>query len=315
MVVLSVIVKRSQVVARKSASAAVESDPGTQRPLRISKSNELITASYRLTLNEQRLILAAISRLDPRRPMPKRVAVSAIDYAEIYGVQLKHAYKQMSTAADELYERDIDFTDSKSRQRHRWIDAAKYTEGTVELSFTIHVIPYLTMLYNKVTTYDLRRVARVDSVYALRLFEMLMQFRKTGWLYIEVERFRHAMGLTDEYKRFNSLRQRVIDPAIAELKIKCKLDVECERITTGRTVVAIKFIFQDQAQMTLPLPDDFDNDFELEGDQGLRETTAETLEPEWFDTRPIGELDDDIVEGVIIEGEIVSLPSTEKANG
>src|SRR3546814_13167570 len=77
------------------------------KPLRVTKSNTLITASYRLTLNEQRLILAAISKLDPRRPMPKKVSVSAVDYSDIYGVQLRHAYEQMKVAADELYERDI----------------------------------------------------------------------------------------------------------------------------------------------------------------------------------------------------------------
>src|SRR3546814_6950888 len=86
------------------------------KPLRVTKSNTLITASYRLTLNEQRLILAAISKLDPRRPMPKKVSVSAVDYSDIYGVQLRHAYEQMKVAADELYERDI--KDRKSTRQN-----------------------------------------------------------------------------------------------------------------------------------------------------------------------------------------------------
>lgn len=256
------------------------------RALRVTKSNDLITASYRLTLNEQRLILAAISRLDPRRPMPKRVKVDATDYASIYGVQLRHAYKQMQDAANELYERDIDFTDAKQRTRRRWVDAATYSEGSVELSFTIHVIPYLTMLYNKVTSYDLRRIARVDSIYTIRLFEMLMQYKSTGWLHIEIEKLRVVLSLSDGYKRFNNLRQRVIDPAIEEMRLKCNLEVEYEQITKGRTVTAIKFMFKDSAQLALPLPDNMEDQLpELPLPADL-----ESFEAEWFTMGPISDI-------------------------
>jgi len=293
-----------KALAKKSLQVTADdgdAEIATPRALRISKSNDLITASYRLTLNEQRLILAAISGLDPRRPMPKRVVVHATDYAEIYGVQLKHAYKQMRTAADELYERDIDFSDSKHRSRRRWVDAAVYTEGAVELSFTIHVIPYLTMLYNKVTTYDLRRVARVDSVSTLRLFEMLMQFRKTGWLHIDVDRLRSVLGLSDAYKRFNNLRQRVIDPAVEEMRQKCGLDVTYEQITKGRTVTAIKFSFSDLAQMVLPLMPESDDQRDTE----LPEFDPKAFEAEWFTMEPIGD----------IEGEAESLAAEEYLSG
>ncbi|ANF89243.1 Replication initiator protein (plasmid) [Pseudomonas antarctica] len=255
------------------------------KPLRVTKSNTLITASYRLTLNEQRLILAAISKLDPRRPMPKKVSVSAADYSDIYGVQLRHAYEQMKVAADELYERDIKTFDGAGMERKRWVDRAKYLdgEGRVELSFTIHVIPYLTMLYSKVTSYDLRRVACLDSSHSFRLFEMLMQFRKTGWAYIEVEALRVALGLSEAYQRFNNLRQRVIDPAVEELRTKSNLDVSYELRREGRKVIAIKFTFCDLAQLPLNLeldPEDLPPLPEFD--------PAE--ESEWLLTQPLGEL-------------------------
>ena len=39
--------------------------------LKVTKSNELIEAGYKLTLNEQRLILAAIAQIDSRKPIKK----------------------------------------------------------------------------------------------------------------------------------------------------------------------------------------------------------------------------------------------------
>ena len=46
------------------------------------------------------------------------------------------------------------------------------------------------MLYQNVTSYDLNRVARLESVYSFRLFELLMQFRSTGWRHMSVEDMR-----------------------------------------------------------------------------------------------------------------------------
>lgn len=228
--------------------------------------------------------------------MPKKVSVSAADYSDIYGVQLRHAYEQMKVAADELYERDIKTFDGSGMERKRWVDRAKYLdgEGRVELSFTIHVMPYLSMLYSKVTSYDLRRVACLDSIHSFRLFEMLMQFRKTGWAYIEVESLRVALGLSEAYQRFNNLRQRVIDPAVAELKAKSNLDVSYELKREGRKVIAIKFTFSDLAQLALNL------ELEPEDLPPLPDFDHEE-ESEWLLSRSLGEIAEAQEAGLLFE--------------
>lgn len=215
--------------------------------LMVTKSNTLVTAAYKLTLSEQRLILAAICKLDPRKPMPTSVNVLAADYSAIYGVPISRCYEQMKEAADHLYERDIKTFDKKGMERKRWVDKARYAcgEGRVEICFTVHVMPYLSILHSKVTSYDLHRVARLETVHAFRLFEMLMQFRATGWAYFEVDTLRMTLGLSDAYQRFNNFRQRVIDPSVAELRHKSHLDIEYELIKDGRNVIALKFTFED----------------------------------------------------------------------
>lgn len=258
--------------------------PAEPKPLRVTKSNSLIGASYRLTLNEQRLLLAAISRIDPRRMMPKRISVSAVDYAEIYNVPLRHAYQQMKSAADELYDRDLKTYDGKGLERKRWVDRAMYLEGEgrVELNFTTHVIPYLTMLAKKVTSYDLRRVACLDSSHSIRLFEMLMQFKSTGWAYYTIDVLRTSLGLSEAYSRFNNLRQRVIDPSVAELRAKSNLDISYTLISSGRKTIAIRFEFSDLAQLPLNLSDE-----ELPP-----LTDFETIDGEWLMSQSMGELAD-----------------------
>lgn len=295
--------KAAATLPANTPKHTAETEQKVPRPIRVTKSNSLIHASYRLTLNEQRLILAAISKLDPRKPMPRDgVSVAATDYSEIYGVPLRHAYEQMRVAADELYERDIRIFDGKDLERRRWVEGAKYMSGSgrVVLHFTSHVRPYLSLLYSKVTTYDLRRVARLDSSHSFRLFEMLMQFRKTGWAYVEVEQLRIALDLSDAYSRFNNLRQRVIDPAVAELKAKSNLDVSYELKKEGRKVTAIKFTFCDLAQMALSLEQD---ETALVDPEDATIVTDDVLEAdsEWLLNQPLGDLAEAQEKGLLYE--------------
>lgn len=225
--------------------------------LLVTKANDLISASYRLTLQEQRLLLAAIAQVDPRKPMPSKITVTAASFAEIYGVPIRFAYTNLKEAADSLYERDIQTFDGKNRTRIRWVYKATYAEGEgrVTLNFTVDVIPYLSMLNSKLTSYDLRRVANLNSMHSFRLFELLMQFKSTGLLIIEVEKLRILLDLGDSYKRFNNLRQRVITPSINEIMAKSGITITYQTITEGKTVKSLMFRFQEAAQLRLSLGD------------------------------------------------------------
>ena len=152
--------------------------------LLVTKANDLISASYRLTLQEQRLLLAAIAQVDPRKPMPSKITVTAASFSEIYGIPIRFAYTNLKEAADSLYERDIQTFDGKNRTRIRWVYKATYAEGEgrVTLNFTVDVIPYLSMLNSKLTSYDLRRVANLNSMHSFRLFELMMQFKSKSCL-------------------------------------------------------------------------------------------------------------------------------------
>lgn len=225
--------------------------------VKVSKHNDLVSASYRLTLAEQRLILAAIAQIDPRKPMPKGLSVMAADYAAIYGISPNQAYEQMQDAAKMLFNSQITSIRGTGKSMGirliRWVQECEYIKGEarVELVFSDSVRPYLSRLHSHVTSYDLWRVARLDSAHSFRLFEMLMQFKKTGWVYMTVDELRERLALGESYQRFNNLRQRVIDPAVAELKEKAGLNVSVELIKEGRAVTAIRLTFSDADNLHL----------------------------------------------------------------
>lgn len=238
---------------------SVTVEPGSRK--NVTKSNDLVMAAYKLTLNEQRLLLAAISQIDPRKPMPRPISITAQDFSEQYGIPLKHAYEALKEATSALYERDIKTFDGRYKSRFRWVDRVDYLDGGGEtkLFFTVHVQPYLVHLNQRFTTYELKRIADLTSTHSIRLFELLQQFRNTGFYKVGVAEFRELLELGPSYERYSNLKLKVIDPAIAELREKSGLLVELKTEKKGRAINRLTFTFRDDDQMKLNFPDLVDN--------------------------------------------------------
>lgn len=224
--------------------------------LKVTKHNDLIEAGYKLTLNEQRLVLAAVAQLDSRKPMPRQeFTITAAEFAKAFDIELKHAYEAMEDASDRLFERDIRTYDEKAqvRGRFRWISGVEYHdgEGKVTLGFSPQIAPYLTMLHARFTSYELKQVSRLGSAYAIRLYELLKQFNSTGERTLSIERLRQRLELVDVYPRFYDLKRWVIEPAMKEINANTDLQVEWDAERKGRKVVGLYFVFSDQQQLPL----------------------------------------------------------------
>jgi plasmid replication initiation protein len=232
----------------------------------VTKSNDLVVAAYKLTLNEQRLLLAAISQIDPRKTMPRPISITANEFAEQYQIPVKQAYEALKEASNALYERDIKTFDGRFKSRFRWVDRVDYLEGGGEtkLYFTIHVQPYLVHLNKRFTTYELKRVADLSSTHSIRLFEMLQQFRSTGFYTVSVDEFRELLELGPSYERYSNLKGKVIDPAIKELREKSGMDISLKTERKGRAINRLIFQFRDQEQMRLDFTAEPDLSLDLE---------------------------------------------------
>lgn len=212
----------------------------------VVKHNDLIEAGYKLTLEEQRLVLACIGKINPRNGVPDVIQVSAREYAELFGLQLKHAYFQLKEATNHLYEQDIILKDDDHTRRMRWVSSVAYhdNQGFVTLDFSPRIKPYLSQLNGMFTSYQLANIARLKSPYSIRLYELLCQWRSKGERVIELSELRELLVLNTRYPRFADLKKRVILPAVEELNSKTDLQVIMTTERQGRTIVRLIFAFQ-----------------------------------------------------------------------
>ena len=226
--------------------------------LKVTKANDLVEASYKLTLNEQRVLLMAIANIDSRKPLLRKYyfQISARDFAETFGIEIKHAYEALEDAAKRLLKQIVQTYDRKNkvREQFHWVFHVKYFngEGFVELGFSPNIIPYLTLLSQRFTSYELQHITQLNSSYAIRLYELLKQFAQTGERVIPLEQFKQRLELVDQYPRFFDLKRRVIQPAVNEINAYTDLEVKWDTVRKGRKVMSLMFTFNETKQTKLP---------------------------------------------------------------
>jgi len=225
---------------------------------KVTQSNRLIEASHTLTLNEKRLILAAASMIDSRKPLPKDgyFTVRADSFAEVFGLDVNNAYEALNDAAHRLFERDIRrYAKGKIVERMRWVFHVKYKEGQgcVDLGFSPTVLPHLTMLNREFTSYQLKQIGSLSSFYAIRLYELMSQFHKLGQRECTLTQLRQMFDLGDKYTNVKDLRRWVLEPAMKELNDGTDLAVKAEPRRQGRKIIGFIFSITKTDQLALEL--------------------------------------------------------------
>jgi plasmid replication initiation protein len=225
------------------------------KPLSVTKSNSLLSASYQLNAKAQKLLLCCIAKLNPTGKPEASMSITASQYSEVMGIPMSKVHRDLHSAADALFDAHIVIREGDIQRRIRWLqeDAIKLTgEGTVTLVWSNRILHHLYDLNRGFKSYHIKHIANLDTAHAIRLYELLVQFDKTGWREMSVYEFKEAMGIADKYPLYKDLNKWVIAPALKQLNLSSNLTVEFSTTTKGRKTDKIKFEFTIDDQMALP---------------------------------------------------------------
>jgi plasmid replication initiation protein len=215
----------------------------------IYKDNRIIEASYRLSIREQRLVLLAISQINALEMLNenKVITITASEYSSVFGVDQKNAFRDMKWAMDQLFNQFIKVIVSEDKtEAFRWLSkkSATLSNQSVEVRFTADIAPYLHNLKGKFTKYPFLNISGMASVFSIRLYEMLMQWKSKRTLTITVDDLKDRLEIADKYKAFANLKQKVIDTALEEINACSDIVVSYEPIKRGRKVVSVRFDYE-----------------------------------------------------------------------
>lgn len=223
----------------------------------VYKSNALIEASYRLSIYEQRIILGCIAQVRRDEPLTDQrlYKVSAQQIADMTGTQLGTTYQNLKAAAERLFRREVTLHEAPNGEGGakvrltRWVQEVVYQkdQGTIALRFSQPMVPYLSQLTEQFTRYALTDVARMDSAHAIRLYELLCQWRDVGQREVSIDWLRDAFQLGDKYPAIKDFKKRVIQPSIEQINEQSPLWVKWDQRKTGRRVSHLVFTFGEKA--------------------------------------------------------------------
>jgi plasmid replication initiation protein len=210
----------------------------------IVKSNSLVEARYRLSLQESQVILWLLTQIRPDDEDFKEHVLDIFQFANLTDVKVDSRYTELRKITKRLIQRSIEIYEPDLNEyiQVTWLNSAHYkaNKGIVLLQFSSKLKPYLLKLQSKFTKIDIVDTLKLKSVHAIRVFELLLQYLIIGNRKIKIEDLRLLCGIQQkEYIGYNMLKRKVIDRAKTEINAKTEYEIDYTEIKESRKVVAI----------------------------------------------------------------------------
>lgn len=225
---------------------------------KVYKNKKLNTANFGdFHLTDYQVFLHLISKiggvdeygkyLQPEQLQREHV-LTAKEFSELFNVSLANCYGILKHAANKLMKTDlqVERIDLQEVWRINVCSMAKYnkTEGSITIEFTDRIMPYLAQeVRKKFVLYNLKEIVNFGSFYTTRLYELIQEFKETGWVRKSVDQLREGFAVGDKLKLYADFKRKTFIHACQEINNQYNLDLRFKEIKKGRKVVAVEFYF------------------------------------------------------------------------
>jgi plasmid replication initiation protein len=210
----------------------------------VVKSNYLIGASYKLTIQEMKIIFLLASMIEKGDDKFQLYKMKVKNFMKFTGVEGKDAYSRIKKITRKLKQRELIIKEPKTDRELQlsWLASADYLgNGYVELELSQKLKPYLIKLKNFFTKIELEMVVRFRSKYSIRIYELLKQYEKIGKREFEVDQLKNILGLDSKYQKYCNFKKKVILVAQKELAEKADIYFSFSEEKEARKVKKIIF--------------------------------------------------------------------------
>lgn len=212
----------------------------------VVKSNDLISANYSLNLNEQKMVLYAITKLDKNKNQFNTINLNIREFIELLDITDRN-YEQIRNIARGLRRKEIIIDTDRFEYITGWFSGVTFNKsnGDMTIRFDDDLVPYLLKLKEKFTRYELKNILSLKSAYSIRVYELLKQYEKIGKREFKLEKLKEYLGLKkDEYSRIYDFERRVLKVAKEEINRDTDIKIDYEKVKTGRKITSISFTIE-----------------------------------------------------------------------
>jgi plasmid replication initiation protein len=214
----------------------------------VVKSNQLIEASYKLTTQEQRIILLLASMVKRTDEDFKLYRINIKDFLDIVGIKDQGKYKEIKELTKKLVKKELTIIKEDGNPlQMTWLASADYFRGYVELEFSIKLKPYLLRLKDRYTTYQLKNVIKLKGMYSIRMYELLKASQYKGEVRYTIDELKAMLGIDpDKYTQYGHFNIKVLKPAHDEIEKKTDLRYSMTPQKKDRKIVGVWFFIQKE---------------------------------------------------------------------
>jgi len=174
--------------------------------------------------------------------------LTAKEFSDTFNVDIKNSYGFLKQAVDKLMKTDIriERPEDKGYWRINVCSTAEYCEkeGRITIEFTDRIMPYLAQVRERFTLYNLKEVSGFNSLYTTRLYELIQEFKETGWIRRSIEQLREIFAVGDKLAIYADFKRKTFEHACNEINKVYDYGLSFKEIKEGRKVAAIEFSFK-----------------------------------------------------------------------
>jgi plasmid replication initiation protein len=175
--------------------------------------------------------------------------LSAKEFSELFNADIHNSYKFLHKSCKKLMKTSIiiEKPDLCKTWEINVCSMAQYNkeEGSITVEFTDRIMPYLAQVRTRFVLYNLKEISNFGSLYTTRLYELLQEFKDTGWMLKSVKQLREAFAVgNNKFKLYGHFKTNTFAHACQEINANYSMDLRFEEIKEGRKVAAVKFFFK-----------------------------------------------------------------------
>ena len=213
----------------------------------VKKSNAIIRARWPVeSVWEPRIVALVASKV---RAEDTDFQEYEIPISEFIGSKDDgRTYERLASAADNLLKKVITIEKGSGWAKSTIFSYCEYIpeRGMLHICFDPHMKPHFLQLKERFTEYNLMEFFVLPSTYSQRIFEILKSWSDKSEIIISLQDLFDMLEVPESMKRYPDFRRFVLEKAHKDIN-KTSFYYEWEPVKQGRSVVAIKFIFDRKA--------------------------------------------------------------------
>lgn len=222
-------------------------DALTKRKYSVAKSNNLIQqTATNLSLNEQRFILIALSKIQKEDTIDKQYSITFEEFCNILNIEKSksgYLHKRIKNYLKKLADTSIWYYDHQNKEDRllRWLSNVKIKNSVIYYSFDSSISDYIYNLKEYYTTYELWNVLLLKTKNSIEFYEFIKSLASLNIApTFEIDALQAKFNVN--YKTYGEFKRSFLTKCLKEVNDKTDLKVKVNEIKEGRKVVKLEFV-------------------------------------------------------------------------